>query len=156
MGVDDDEVIPLLDSKKVVIWDRESLFVLLVCLGYGSFECLRIRGVFLAERLGYFLDLLSSFVELSDFPPDLPYFVSHLVWYRYLFAHPARYRSCRIGDRLNEYLVASNALHHPRCSPDDELRPGLAVFSYESLVEYAHRRIRLLLDDEVLFFVRYH
>jgi hypothetical protein len=37
MGIDDDEVIPLLNSKKLVVWDRESLFVLLISLGNGSF-----------------------------------------------------------------------------------------------------------------------
>src|SRR2546425_6248004 len=156
MGVDDDEVVPLLDSKQVIIWDREALFVLLVCLGYGSFECLGIRRVFLAERLGYFLDLLSSFVELSDFPSDLPYFVSHLVWYRYLFAHPARNGSCWVGDRLDEYLVASDALHHRWCSPDDELRTRLPVLCHESFVQDADSHVRLLLDYEVLFLIRYH
>jgi len=37
MGVDDDEVIPLLDSKKVVVRNREALFILFVRLRYGSF-----------------------------------------------------------------------------------------------------------------------
>src|SRR5712692_7411627 len=37
VGVDDDEIIPLLNSKEVVVRDRESLFELLVCLRYCSF-----------------------------------------------------------------------------------------------------------------------
>src|SRR5712691_9464292 len=62
VGVDDNEVIPLLDCEQAIIWDRKALFVLLVCLRYGTFKRLRVRRIFFAQRLSYLLDLFPCFV----------------------------------------------------------------------------------------------
>src|SRR6266699_3186591 len=62
VGVDDNEVIPLFDRKQAIICDCESLFVLLVCLRYGTFKRLRVRRIFFAQRLSYFPDLFPCFV----------------------------------------------------------------------------------------------
>ena len=156
MGVDDDEVVPLFDGKQAIIWNREALFVLLVCLRDGSFECFGVRGVLFAKRLSYLFDFFPCFVKLSYFPSYLAYLASDLVRDGYLLAHPARYGSRRVGDWLDEYLVASDTLHHPWRAPNDKFRTWLAVLCHKSFIENADGRVCLLLYDEVLFLVWDH
>src|SRR6267143_1460 len=148
VGVDDDEVVPLFDRKQVIIWDREALFVLLVCLRYGTFKRLRVRRIFFAQRLSYFRDLFPCFVQVSYFPSDLAYLAGDLVRYWDLLSHPAWDGACRVGDWLDEYLVPSDTLHHPRRSPDNELRTWLAILSHERFIENPDSTVRLLLDHE--------
>src|SRR5438552_69959 len=102
------------------------------------------------------MDLLACSVKLSYLPSYRPDFARDLVGDRYFLSHPALYSPCRVGDRLDEDLVPSDTLHHPRCSPYDELRSGLAVLGYECLIKHADGRVCILFDDEVLFLVRYH
>src|SRR5438477_3373558 len=102
------------------------------------------------------MDLLACSVKLSYLSSYRSDFARDLVGDRYFLSHPARYSPCRVGDRLDEDLVPSDTLHHPRCSPYTELRAGLAILGYECLIKHADGRVCILFDDEVLFLVRYH
>src|SRR5689334_15639217 len=156
MRVDDDEIIPLLDSQESVARYGQSLFALIVGFSQRSANRLLISMIRLCKPLANLLETLPLPIFFLCDTSQFSNFRGNLKRYRYLFTDPAGYSACWIRDSSDEDLVSSDTLHHPGGPTNDELRPRLAILGDEGLVKNTDRGFTFLLDDEVLFLVRNH